>query len=146
MTPAKRRPAASAQGAPRVDLARPSIEVSTAPTDAQRQRDAEQRGDRLAEQDHGDGDVRALQRRQRRDQPEVADVEAAQQAEEGAEVEDAGERSQPGAGPLARTAAGRRTISATGTMMTTPVASTQTICVSARVSRVTRCENMSLEA
>ena len=31
-------------------------------------------------------------------------------------------------------------------MMMTPVTSTQTICVSARVSRVTRCENMSLDA
>ena len=37
-------------------------------------------------------------------------------------------------------------MSATGRMITTPVASTQTICVSARVSRVTRCENMSLVA
>ena len=37
-------------------------------------------------------------------------------------------------------------MSATGTMMTAPVASTQTIWVSGRVSRVTRCENMSLDA
>ena len=34
----------------------------------------------------------------------------------------------------------------TGRMIATPVTSTQTICVSGRVSRVTRCENMSLVA
>ena len=54
-----------------------------------------------AEEDHDDGHVGALQRRERRDQTEVADLQAVQQAEEGAEVEGAGERSQAGAAPFA---------------------------------------------
>ena len=145
MTPAKRAPAASAQGAPRVDRARPSNDVSTAPTMQDASATAEIGVTGCTEQDHDDGHVCALQRRERRDEAEVADLEAVQQAEEGAEVEDAGERSQPGARhspPLRQPP----TTSITGRMMATPVASTQTICVSGRVSRVTRCENMSLVA
>ena len=61
MTPAKSSPAANAQGAPRVDRARPSNEVSTAPTTQRARATREERRDRLAEQDHGDGEVRALQ-------------------------------------------------------------------------------------
>ena len=71
-----------------------------------------------------DRDVRPLQRDQRRDEAEVPHVQPAQQAEEGEEVQGAGERRQPGTLPLAA----RRspsTRSATGRMTTTPVASTQ---------------------
>ena len=88
--------------------------------------------------------VGALERHQRRDEPEVADVEAAQQAEQRAEVQDAGERRQPGAGPLALV---RQAAQDDGDRQDDEDAgrSTQTHLRSARVSRVTRCENMSLE-
>ena len=65
------------------------------------ERYADRRRDRHAEDDHHHGHVGTLQRGERRDEAEVADPQSVQQAEEGAEVEGAGERSQPGAVPLA---------------------------------------------
>ena len=97
----KSSPAANAQGAPLRRTGAPLERREHCAHHAQHEGGGEKRRDRFAQQDHGDGEVSALERHQRRDQPEVADVEAAQQAEQRAEVQDAGERRQPGAGPLA---------------------------------------------